>query len=435
MPLYGSMQSRISHAEYVFDRLHVQLNAETALTVSIRRLIHRDVPFYFIHCPELFDRPELYGERGENYPDNHVRFAVFCRGVLAVIRSLFRPDVLHCHDWQAALCGPLMRHRFRNDPTFFGVRLLMTVHNLGYQGLFPPQALDDIGLSRDLFHPDRMEFWAKVNLLQGGLAYADAISTVSRVYAREIQTEEYGWGLDGLLRSRSSVVTGILNGVDYAEWSPETDPFLAQNYSVDDLSGKRTCKADLLRAFGLPADRLELPVIGIVSRFVGQKGFDLIAEAGDTLLREDVFLTAIGTGEPKYEEAMRGLAERYPDRAGVRIAYDNELAHKIEAGADIFLMPSRYEPCGLNQIYSLRYGTVPVVRATGGLDDTIDEATGFRFTDYSGTALLGAIEAALAAWRDPDRWTALMKEGMRRDHSWRASAGEYTDLYRSMLLD
>jgi starch synthase len=433
MPLYKGMQR--FNADRAHDRMDIQLTAASGYTVSIRKVVHREVPFFFVECPPLFDRDQLYDENGEDYPDNYIRFTVFCRAALGVIRSVFRPDVVHCHDWQAALTGPLMRHHFRLDPTFTGIRMLMTIHNLGFQGLFPREALGEIGLDKDLFDPARLEFWGRINFLKGGLIYADAISTVSCGYAREIQTKEYGFGLDGLLRSRASVLTGILNGVDYSEWSPETDTHIAANYSSEHPEGKRACKLDLLRAFGLPTDDLDRPLIGIVSRFTGQKGFDLIAEIGDKLMAEDVALTAIGTGEPQYEAAMQDLAQRYPERFGVRIAYDNEIAHKIEAGADMFLMPSRYEPCGLNQIYSLRYGTVPIVRATGGLDDTIDPSTGFRFTDYSGDALLLAIREALAAYRDPVAWRALMRNGMQRDHSWDASAAEYSALYRRIAAD
>jgi starch synthase len=428
MPLYKGIHR--FQPEWVRDRADIQLTPSRIWPVTIRRVNRGDVPFFFIECPPLFERDELYGESGEDYTDNHVRFTVFCRAALGIVRSLFRPDILHCHDWQAAMTGPLMRHQFRLDPTFSGIRMLMTVHNLGYQGLFPREALADLGFGKELFHPERMEFWGRINFLKAGLVYADAISTVSKAYAREIQTAEHGFGLEGLLRSRAAVLTGILNGVDYSEWNPETDALLAANYSVGNLSGKRACKADLLRTFGLPTDNLDRPVIGIVSRFVGQKGFDLIAGIGDELMREDIFLTAIGTGEPQYEAAMQSLAERYSDKAAVRIAYNNEIAHKIEAGSDIFLMPSRYEPCGLNQIYSLRYGTVPVVRATGGLEDTIDESTGFRFSEYSGAALLAAIRAALAAYRQPRVWSRLVETGMRRDHSWAASAAEYSALYR-----
>ncbi|HYP12376.1 MAG TPA: glycosyltransferase, partial [Bryobacteraceae bacterium] len=295
------------------------------------------------------------------------------------------------------------------------------------------ETLTDLGLSeREFLRPDRLDFHGRVSLLKGGIITADAVNTVSRGYAREIQTPEFGFGLDDLLRSKASVLDGIVNGVDYTEWSPENDAFTAQSYSADDLSGKQVCKADLLREFGLPSEDLERPLIGMVSRFVDQKGFDLIERILPELLTEDLSIVAIGTGEQRYEEAFRSLAATHPRKLGVRIGYDNSIAHKIEAGADIFLMPSHYEPCGLNQIYSLRYGTVPVVRATGGLDDTIDEDTGFKFREYTPEALLRTIRAALSAYRERERWTTMMMAGMSKDYSWGASAGEYISLYRRL---
>lgn len=430
LPLHRSAQRFMQQADRVYDRMPVHLTARTNYTVNIRRIVDQGVQFHFIDAPELFDRPALYGENGTDYPDNHIRFAVYCRAVLGVMRYLFRPDVVHCHDWQAGLVGPMMRHHFRLDPTFAGVRILMTIHNLGYQGLFPLAMAEQIGVSRDLLRPEKLEFWGQMNFLKGGLVFADAISTVSQTYAQEIQNAEHGFGLDGLLRARSHDLFGILNGVDYSDWSPENDEHIAAPYSAADLSGKRQCKADLLRTFGLPDDNLDRPVIGLVSRFVSQKGFDLIEGMIDELMSEDVSFVALGTGEPHFEQMMSTLPARYPGRAAVTIAYNNAVSHKIEAGADIFLMPSRYEPCGLNQIYSLRYGTVPVVRATGGLEDTIDDSTGFKFREYSSEALLACVRQALAAYRDPKLWRSLMLAGMQKDYSWYASAAEYSALYR-----
>ncbi len=269
--------------------------------------------------------------------------------------------------------------------------------------------------------------------MKGGLVYSDWLSTVSKGYAREIQTPEYGFRMDGLLRSRSNRLTGILNGVDYHEWNPETDRYIARNYSVEDLSGKRECKRALLEEYGLPATALDRPLFGIVSRFADQKGFDLIGEIAYQLAALDVSLVALGTGEPRYEQLFRNLAAAFPSKIGVRIGYDNEMAHKVEAGADLFLMPSRYEPSGLNQMYSLRYGTVPVVRATGGLDDTIEEDTGFDFWDYAGWALMAAIQQALGVYADQERWTAMIQKGMRKDFSWRTAAGAYAALYRTLI--
>ena len=292
-----------------------------------------------------------------------------------------------------------------------------------------------------------MEFWGKINFLKAGIVFADAMNTVSRKYAEEIQTPEYGSGLDGLLRERRSVLSGIVNGADYGRWNPETDSCISAHYSADEiasgnLAGKQTCKRELLREMGLPEKANDRPLLGIISRFTGQKGFDLIGEAApdlfqDALFKDDVYLAALGNGEPEWETLFRALQTEFPDRISVKFGYDDPLAHRIEAGADIFLMPSRYEPCGLNQIYSLRYGTVPVVRATGGLDDTItafpaSEATGFKFLDYNGNALLDAIRQACRVWKDKKAWTAMMVRGMRKDYSWTASAGEYSRLYRKI---
>jgi len=300
---------------------------------------------------------------------------------------------------------------------------------MAYQGIFARAQLVEMGLDPALFHPGGLEFYGDVNLLKGGIISSHAISTVSRAYAAEIQTPEYGCRLDGLLRERAGALFGILNGVDYDEWSPETDGHIAAPYSAADLSGKLACKKDLLREFGLPELAVERPLVGIVSRFASQKGFDLLAEAAGELAAGDAVLLALGSGEARYEDLFRSLAAAHPASIAVRVAFDNPLAHKIEAGSDIFLMPSRYEPCGLNQIYSLRYGTVPVVRATGGLDDTIDESTGFKFKEYAWRAMLDSLRAALRAYRDQDGWRRLMLNGMAKDYSWSSSAKGYSALY------
>jgi starch synthase len=282
----------------------------------------------------------------------------------------------------------------------------------------------------------KMEFFGQVNFLKGALVDSDYVTTVSRKYSQEIQTAEYGFGLEGVLRGRSSTVTGILNGVDYDEWSPQTDKFSLAKFSPQDLSGKAECKQDLLAAFGIPTADPKLPVIGIVSRFAAQKGFDLISQVADRLAREEMIVVALGTGDKPYEDMFLRLNKQFPNKIAVKVAYDNALAHKIEAGADMFLMPSRYEPCGLNQIYSLKYGTVPIVRATGGLDDTIEpwdprtgKGTGFKFTEYNGESLLLTVKQALTAYRDQTSWQILMRNGMTKDFSWNASAREYGKVY------
>ena len=414
-----------------FDDLQIWLGSDS-YPVSLYQATDRGVPYYFMDSPALFDRDGLYGDSSGDYPDNYLRFAVFSRAALELVRRVFRPQVIHCHDWQAALAPVYLRTLAASDPTFLGMKTVFTIHNLGYQGLFDRAILPKIGLDAALFRPDGLEYFGKVGFLKGGLLYSDALTTVSRKYAEEIQTPELGFGLDGVLRSRAGALTGILNGVDYAQWDPRTDSLLAARYSADNLLAKRTCKADLLDTCSLSRENLERPLIGIVSRFAGQKGFELIEEIASELLAEDLSLVALGTGDPRTERFFTGLAEAQPDRIAVRIGYDNALAHKIEAGADIFLMPSLYEPSGLNQMYSLRYGTVPVVRATGGLDDTVDDETGFKFQEYSGAALLAALRAALAAYKQPFLWTEIMRAGMRKDYSWQASASEYSALYRRL---
>ena len=397
---------------------------------------HSGVQFYFIDYPPFFDRDALYGTPTGDYPDNAERFALYSRAVLEAAKILGAPDVFHCHDWQSALIPVLLRSVYAEDPVYRGVPSVFTIHNMGYQGLFPPDTLPLLMLSWDLFTIDKMEFYGKVNFLKGALTFADFITTVSKKYSQEIQTAEYGFGLEGVLRGRSSTVTGILNGVDYDQWSPEKDKFIKAKYSPDDLGGKAACKADLLSEFGCTAADPNLPVIGIVSRFAAQKGFDLISQIADRLAREELIIVALGAGDKEYEDLFRRLNKQFPQKIAVKVAYDNAIAHKIEAGADMFLMPSRYEPCGLNQIYSLKYGTVPVVRATGGLDDTIEpwdarsgKGTGFKFSEYSGEALLNTIHLALAAFKDKSGWQKLMRNDMAKDFSWNNSAKEYVRVY------
>jgi starch synthase len=398
----------------------------------------KGVRYFFVDDPPYFDRAHLYGDKTGDYPDNAERFAEFSRTAIELVKRVWLPDVIHCHDWQSALVPLLMRTQHQSDPVVRSLPVVLTIHNLGYQGLFPQAAMKSTGLPDTLFTMDALEFYGKVNFLKGGLIFADYLTTVSRRYAKEIQTPEYGRGLEGVIRNRAERLVGILNGVDYGVWSPETDTLIAQTYSIQNLEGKKACKKDLLASFRLPDENLDVPLIGIVSRFADQKGFDLIALIVGELLKENVAIVALGTGQPEYEKLFKGLADKYSARVSVKIGYDNTLAHKIEAGADMFLMPSRYEPCGLSQIYSLRYGTVPVVRATGGLDDTIQnfvpktqQGTGFKFNEYDGGALLGCIRSALKAYRDPKVWHAIQANGMAKDFSWKTSAAAYVTLYEA----
>jgi starch synthase len=344
------------------------------------------------------------------------------------------------HDWQAAMISVYLRTVYYVDPVLRSAGTVLTIHNAGYQGRFPPQTTELLLLPWEVFTMDRVEHYDTFNYLKGGIVYSDAITTVSRKYAEEIQTPEFGYGLEGVLHSRAADLHGILNGVDYTEWDPATDRNIAAHYTPENLDGKRECRRDVLHAFGAEHVADETPVLGIVSRFATQKGFDLIARIAPKLLAEDVFLIALGTGEPYYEGLFRSIHEQYEGKVSIKIAYDNTLAHKIEAGADIFLMPSRYEPCGLNQIYSMKYGTVPVVHATGGLDDTVEEwsaatqtGTGFKFTGETAEEFYAAIERALDIFRnDRQSWTKIMRNGMAKHYSWKKPAAQYVEVYRQV---
>ena len=397
----------------------------------------------FVECDELYDREGLYGTDGQDHPDNAVRFGVLSRAALEYAAGLERPpSIVHAHDWQTGLVPVLLRTRYSADQVWRRVPSVFTIHNLAYQGVFPAGTLSALDLGEQLLSIDGLEFWNQINFLKGGINFADAVTTVSSGYAREILTPEYGEGLDGLLVHRQHLLTGILNGIDTDAWDPRTDQYLPAPFSASDLGGKQSAKREILTRYGLAADvaAMTRPLIGMVSRMVGQKGLDLIWDGRGTLGTMDAAFVVLGAGERRYEEMWRDLAVAHPTRIGVRIGFDEGLAHLIEGGADLFLMPSRFEPCGLNQMYSMRYGTVPVVRATGGLADTVrafdpetGAGTGFTFHDYRSSAMLAALERALAVYASPARWRALQQAGMRQDFSWDASAAAYVQEYRSVI--
>jgi starch synthase len=408
--------------------------------------VHRSAGFYraglgknlevvFVEHPPFFERPNPYGVGNDDYEDNRLRFAFFSRAAIEYFRSRGeRPDVFHAHDWQTGLLPVYLKAFYWDDPTLHRSPTLFTIHNLAYQGNFPPDTVSVLGLPWNLATRDALEYHGGVSYMKGGILFSEIVNTVSPQYAREIQTPELGYGFEGILRARSGDLFGILNGVDYDDWDPRVDPHIARSYSPEDLSGKAECKADLLQAFGLPSEP-ELPLVGITSRLVHQKGFDIVARAWYDLVQRPLRMVVLGTGEPQVQEGFRALAARAPERFAVRFAYDNALAHKIVAGADMFLMPSRFEPCGLSQLYSLRYGTVPIVRATGGLVDTVEpyepvagSGDGFRFSHPDGTGLIWALDQALAVHADPPAWRRMMLDGMSRDYSWERSAQGYVDL-------
>jgi starch synthase len=396
------------------------------------------VPCGFLANAFYFDRPGLYQVEGKDHPDNLERFSAFSRAVLEVPRLWrWRPEVVHANDWQTALTLLYLRTHVTREPGAVPPATLFTIHNLGYMGLFPAEQFPLLDLPRNYFTPETLEFYGKVNLLKAGLLYSTLLNTVSPTYSREIQTPEYGHGLEGVLRARQKELCGIINGVDYTQWSPERDAHLPARYDARDVTGKRTCKRALQKACGLPVKAT--PLIGMITRLTAQKGVDLVLDVLDELLQLDLQLVVLGSGDPVLERALQEAAERAPTKLSVHRAFDEPLAHRIEAGSDLFLMPSKYEPCGLNQLYSLRYGTIPIVRRTGGLADTVVDATpsnlaagtatGVVFEAASGHALLNAVRLALELYRQRSIWSQMIAAAMAADFSWDRSAREYVTLY------
>ena len=399
------------------------------------------VPTVLVRADRYFDRDGLYGDARGDYGDNAERFVFFCRAALEWLRQQTPPpDVLHVHEWQSALAPAFLRGNADVYPELIRMRSVLTLHNLAYQGSFPAFDWHLLNVDPRYFVPDFLEFYGHINYLKAGLVFADAITTVSPRYAAEIETPELGEGLDGVLRARRNRLRGILNGIDRDAWNPATDPHLPARYDARDLRGKARCKSALQTEVGL-AVRADVPLLGIVSRLAEQKGLDLLAAAlPAALTSSDAQLVVLGSGDERYERLLATLAADFPGRVVLRVGFDEALAHRIEAGADIFLMPSRFEPCGLNQLYSLRYGTVPVVHATGGLDDTVVEfdpatgtGTGFKFTPYAPEAFLDALHRALATRRDRDRWARLIANGMAQDFSWDRAAVAYRQLYETLV--
>lgn len=441
MPMY----SRIKNGGYEFypvteaQDVAVRLNNRSYwFSVSTLQLPRSSAKIWLVRCPELYEREGIYTQDW----DEHLRFGMLARAAFAICQQTqWAPDVLHCNDWHAGLIPLYKRSLYGWDRLFQDTRTVLTIHNIGYQGTFGADVIPSLGLENErqlLWQEDLRE--NRINFLKTGLLYADAITTVSRTYAQEIQGDELGMGLAQLLRQRSDSVTGIVNGVDYEEWNPHDDVLIPHAYSLKDMSGKLRCKEALMKRFGMQPD-LAAPALGIVSRLTFQKGFELLAESLTVLLhRENLRLFVLGSGEEKYENYFRWLQDTFPGKVAYDHGYKEDLAHHIEAGTDIFLMPSRYEPCGLNQMYSLKYGTVPIVRRTGGLADTVEQwepksrtGTGFLFNDFTPDALLDTIRFALTCWKDRAGWEVLQRNGMERDFSWERQGEEYIELYRRIV--
>lgn len=425
------------------------------IAVKTYQLNFPPVEYLFLVNDEYYDREELYKNRstGFDYEDNDERFILFALGTLEILKALgWQPDIIHVNDWQSALLPAYLKTLYANDP-FFSAKggsasgrkqtaTLFSIHNVAYQGNFPKSTFDKIGVPKDSFYPTSpFEFWGNVNFMKAGISYADVINTVSETYAVEIQSSsEFGYGLEGVLRTRNADLYGIINGIDYEVWSPQKDKLISYKYTPEDLSGKRKNKELLLKMRNLPLSTKDVPLIGVISRLADQKGFDLLAQIADQLLSLDLQIVILGTGDEKYHKLFKELSVKYPRKISVNLRFDDPLAHLIEAGCDMFLMPSKYEPCGLNQLYSLKYGTVPIVRKTGGLADTIEnydpetgQGTGFVFKDYDALELLNTIKSALRVYQDKTAWSMLMKNGMKKDFSWESSAKKYLELYQKAL--
>jgi starch synthase len=400
--------------------------------------------YYFVANDQYFGRPAFYTDpaTGKDYPDNDDRFIFFCRAVLKSMATLnWRPDIIHVHDWQGSLIPAYLKNQYADDPFVGQSKTVLTIHNLGYQGSFPAERFKRLELPEKMFYAmtGPFEFFGKVNLLKGGLMLADKLTTVSERYAQEIQsTEEYGYGLQGVLTERTKDLSGILNGVDYTIWSPTRDKLLPYKYTLNNLSGKRNNKVELMQSAKLPL-RDTAPLIGMISRLADQKGWDLIEQAADKLFAMNIQMIVLGTGDKKYVELLKKLEKEYPGKLKAYVAFDDALAHQIEAASDMFLMPSRWEPCGLNQLYSLKYGTVPVVRKVGGLADTVidwdvktGKGTGFVFEEYDAEAMLEAIERAVATFSRKRVWTKIVKAGMEQDFSWEHAAQAYSRLFEQL---
>jgi starch synthase len=438
MPAYRSVLQGNLPLEDTGVRFSVPVSHRQEAGTLLRAKAGKAIPVYLIRADRYFDRDYLYATPEADYPDNAERFTFFSRAILEVLK-LDPPQIVHTHDWQSALAIAFLKAQPHLYPQLSSAKTVFTVHNLGYQGLFGHLDWHLLNLDESFFTPRYLEFYSKINFLKGGLVFADAITTVSPTYAEEIKTAEQGFGLEGVFQERARSLVGILNGADYDLWNPEIDPFIRKRYSPKDISGKRLCKADLQRSFGLP-EYLNVSLIGMVSRLTVQKGFDLLEEALDSLLSRSIQFVLLGMGEKRYQDFFTQVRLKYPGKVGLKITFDDSLAHRVIAGADLLLMPSQYEPSGLTQIYSLKYGTIPIVRATGGLKDTIQEfdpktgrGNGLVFGPYEVGDLLETVDRALAYFHRQEEWQTLIDNAMAADFSWTRSAQAYLDLYQKLL--
>ncbi len=445
LPYYRTIKDRKVQVDKVagVSRLEITLgDSKRIATVGLTGLPESPVKVLLVGNDGLFGRKGIYTDpqTGKDYADNAERFIFFSKAVLRLIEAIgWQPDIIHCHDYQAGFIPAWLKTSLSQNDFLKEIGTVFTIHNLAYQGVYPKDVGGTAGFGEDMMRPmGPIEFYGKINMMKAGITFADTITTVSPTYAKEVQTPEFGCGLEGVLKSRSEDVVGILNGADYEVWDPAIDRLIPSRYTQGDLEGKMKCKQSLLKRSGLRADEAS-PLAGIVSRLVDQKGFDIMMAAMDAIMGLGMSLVVLGMGEKKYEDALRIYSKRFPGRISITIGFDEELAHLIEAGCDMFLMPSKYEPCGLNQMYSMRYGTIPIVRKTGGLADSVrdfDESadsTGFVFTEYSARALVATLERARKVFVRQDQWKNLVLRAMAQDFSWARSARTYHEVYSTML--
>ncbi len=421
LPLYPRV--RHFHPQVVQHGLRFA-SANRLFKADVAQMDRHGVQYFFLDVPSLFDRPGIYGEGDVDYPDNTFRYSAFCRGALGIAERLFNPEIVHCHDWPTGILPVILAEHFRAQPALMGIKTVFTIHNLAYQGPVSAANAAALGVNGTFKH-------AQASMMRGALDMADRLTTVSPAYAREICKPGHGCGLETVLTRRKSDLQGILNGIDADLWDPASDATLPAHFSAADLSGKRACKTALLKEFGLPPERVNRPLIGVVARLAHQKGLDLLSQNPRQFLDLDASLILIGDGNPQEEDFFRWLAAAYPDQVGVKIGFNPPISHRIIAGSDVFLMPSRYEPCGLTQLYAMRYGTLPLVHATGGLKDTVNPANGFSFDVHSWRALHQALREMLRLW-GTDQWRLKQANAMAADYSWNAAAAEYSKVYQAL---
>jgi starch synthase len=440
MPLY----KKIKESKLLLKNARVKIKVPVGDRFIEGRIFNDQSSTYFIECEEFFGREELYGTPDGDYADNASRFIFFSKGILEACKALkFQPDVIHCNDWQTGLVPLYLRTKYGADKFFRNTATLFTIHNLGYQGLFPSSEMPLTGLGWELFKPEGIEFYGKVNFLKAGIISADILNTVSNTYSKEILSREFGFGLEGLLRNRVRDLYGVINGIDNKEWDPSRDEFIPAKYSYDNISGKALCKKELMRSLFRPLGNLDaerIPLIGMVGRLSAQKGLDLVLKSVDELVSFGVKLVILGKGDESYHKNFSGIAKKYKGKVSVNIGFEESLAHRIYAGSDFFLMPSRYEPCGLGQLIALRYGCIPIARRTGGPVDTIrdykpltSKGTGFLFSDYTPSAMQDAVKRALCVYTDKDKLQKMIVAGMKMDFSWKKSAKQYLKLYSAAI--